>query len=285
MRKDYDSIKQKFELFFDLWKTGKTEEVESLVTKEVHAYFSTVHNKEGNMHTVFGVKTFLMTIPATENMDYEICNYICRINGDKAQQAAEVAVCAYNSAEEYFKYVATFSNSWIKVNDNWVMEEIRVDIKDYPSPLRDYFAEKWHFENELASLTATVHLPCIFPDIDTPYFRIKEAEDVLTEEEKAIECFSKFNYGIDWIIFTYCRDTMDENFENDTRVHFVQKTKFARQRFRYWCSPYKVENVEVNGDKARLTVNSMIDNCLIREVNLVKRGTEWRILNYKEAIN
>lgn len=284
MRKDYDVIKQKFAQFIETWKTRDTSKLGELVTTDVHAYFSTVGtSEEGEQHTLFGVKAFVKDIPVTDTLKYEVCNFICRVNGDMAHQAAEVACVAENNDGKNFVFVATFANGWVKENGEWLMNEIRLDIKDYESPLRDYFAETWYFENPLAILTATVHLPCIFPDVDTPYFRVPEAEDLLTEEEKVEECFSKFIYGIDWIIFTYNRDTMADNFKNQEKHAFIAETKWARQRFRYWCHPYKITSVKIDGDTAVAEMTSMIEDCKIRSAEFVKNNGNWQILGYTEV--
>ena len=180
-------------------------------------------------------------------------------------------------------FVATFCNVWVKVAETWKLAEIRMDVKDYETPLRDYFAEKWYFEEPLANLTASVHLPCIFPDLDTPYFRIPEMEDILTEEEKIKECFAKFCYGIDWIIFKYCKESMHDNFENDEKHHFIAATKFARQRFRYWCSPYSLEITELTEDKASAKATSLVPDCKINRVDFVKENGKWQIIRYSEG--
>jgi hypothetical protein len=132
-------------------------------------------------------------------------------------------------------------------------------------------------------LTATVHLPCIFPDIDNPYYRIPDCEEVLTEEEKIQECFAKFIYGIDWIVFTFCRDAMSDRFENQDKKQFIAQTRWERQRFRYWCHPYTFKNIEIQGDKATADISSMIEDCRIRKVEFVKEPEGWRILNYAEG--
>lgn len=285
MRKDYDEIKQKFAEFIDTWKTRKLDVINDIVKEDVHAFLSTVGNsEEGEQHSLFGIRAFVQDIPQTDTLEYEICHFICRVHENQAHQAAEVPCIAKNKNGEYFTCVATFCNGWRKENDQWKIEEIRMDVQAFESPLADYFKKTWYFEKELAVLTATVHLPCIFPDIDNPYYRILECEDVLTEEEKVQECFARFIYGIDWIEFTFCRDSMSDRFENDDKKMFIAKTKWVRQRFRYWSHPYTFRKLEVHGDTATAQVSSLLEDCKIRNVEFVKEPKGWQILSYVEGV-
>jgi len=285
MRKDYDAIKQNFTSFIETWKTRDVECLKDLVAVDVHGFLSIIGSSEGGeQHSLFGIRAFVQDIPQTDHMDYEICHYICRVNGNQAHQAAEVPCIAKNNNGDYFTYVATFCNGWIKEDETWKMNEIRMDIMEYESPLSEYFKKTWYFEDNLAVLTAAVHLPCVFPDIDNPYYRIPECEDVLTEEEKIQECFAKFIYGIDWIVFTFCRDTLSDGFKNKDKKTFVAETKWERQSFRYWCHPYMFENIEINGDFAVARLSSMIDDCRIQKVEFVKEATDWKILSYAEGV-
>ena len=59
MRKDYNIIKDKFNTFIHSWKTKETEDLENLVITDIHAFLSTVNNKEGEQHTIFGIRDFI----------------------------------------------------------------------------------------------------------------------------------------------------------------------------------------------------------------------------------
>lgn len=287
MREDHDIIKGKFSAFIDTWKTGRTDILAGLVREDVHAYLSVVgSSEEGEQHSLLGIKAFVEAIPKSDSVDYDICQYVCRINGCRAHQSAEVPYLASNDDGSYFLCVATFCNAWVKEGGAWLMEEIRMDVKDYDSPLSDYFKKAWYFESNEAVLTATVHLPCIFPDIDNPYYRVPSCEDVLTEEEKVEEAFFKLIYGVDWIVFTFCRDTLSEEFvspRGQDRKAWIAETKWARQRFRYWCHPYKVERVQIKGDLATADVSSMLADCLIRQVSFAREDGVWRVLSFTEG--
>lgn len=282
MREDYDIIKGKFISFISMWKSKNTKSLDEIVLKDVKAYFSVVHNKEGGQHTIFGVEKFIYSIQATDQMHYKICNYLCHVKDKKAQQCAEVSCICSNDTGEYFLFVAAICCSWVKISSQWKMAEIRIDIKDYDSPLKELFSNEWYFEEELAVFSATVHLPCILPDIDIPYFKIPDPEKLLTEEEKVIECFSKYNYGVDWLMFKLVKDALSDKFENDDKQHYIASKKFERQRFRYWCSPYYVTSISMNNVYASIKTISDIPNCNIEMVKFLKEDNIWRIISIKE---
>ena len=284
MRKDYDVIKQTFKAFIDTWKSRKTDELNEIVKPNVHAYFSAVKEAtDGGQHSSFGVKDFILDIPKTDEFEYAICNYVCRIKGKDAQQVSEVACTAANHDGQYFKFIAVICNSWVKENDKWLISEMRVDIKHFESPLLEQFAETWHFEEPLAVLSGLVHLPCIFSEIDSPYAKIPVAEDLLTEEEKVEECFIKFNYGIDWIMYRYVKETLADDFKNDDKRHFIAYTKFANQRYRYTCHPYITKLIEINGNNAVGMFETVIPENAEMQVEFIKEKDKWQILSIESG--
>ena len=296
MRNDYNAIKQKFELFIADWQTGKIDRLPELVKKDVRAYFSIVNNEQpigletagvksepdGAQHSIFGVKDFILDTPKTDKVEYQICNYVCRMNGNIAQQAAEIACIASNMDGKYFKYVAIFCNTWSKEKEGWLINEIHMDLKHEDSPLLNEFAKVGYFEEPLAVLTSSVHLPCIFPELDSPYFKIRNAEDVLSEEEKVMDCFNRFNYGIDWIVFKDVKDMLADDFRNEEKHHYIAYTKFARQRYRYSSNAYTFKSLKIDEDKAYAIVESIVPKYIQKSVNFVKRTNCWQILSIEE---
>lgn len=280
MRKDYDLIKKNFEDFISTWQTKDINPLDKLIKKEVVAYLSIVKSEQdGSQHSIFGIRDFVLDIPVTDHFDYTIGNYVCKMNEAKAQSAAEVQVVASNNDGKYFKFIATITVSWTKEDNNWLAEEIRMDVQPYSSPLMDEFAQVWHFEDNLAVLSGTVHLPCIFPEFDSPYNKITDAIDVLTEEEKVADCFYKFNYGVDWLVFRYVKETLADDFKNDDKAHFINNTKFTRQPYRYHSSAYRYKSIDVKKDKAVGVFESVVPDLVTKTVEFVKNDDKWQILS------
>lgn len=294
MRYDYDQIKQKFTDFIEAWQNKKITHLEEFVCKDVHAYLSVINTEQpvgletagvksetdGAQHTIFGIRDFILDTPVADNTEVHICNYVCRLHEDLAQQAAEVACKAINRDGRYFQYIAIFCNTWRKKTGKWLMEEIHLDIKHEGGPLVDEFRKVWYFEEPLAVLTKSVHLPCIFPELDSPYYKIRETEDILTEVEKVMDCFYQFNYGIDWIIFKDVKKTLHENFKN--KREFIAQTKFARQSYRYSSHAYTCRAVEIKGDFAEAIVETWIPAHQVKRIAFCQNKGPWQILSIGE---
>jgi hypothetical protein len=179
---------------------------------------------------------------------------------------------------QIFKYIAVFSDYWKKGVDGWRIAEMRMDLNGYGPQRQEEFSKVWHFEPSLAVLTPTVHLPCIFPEIDNPYYRIPQEYEMLTETEKITECWYKFQYGIDWIHFMWVKETVADDFQNDNKRHFIARQKFLRQRFRYHCSGSVLEDIKMEGDMASGVSRTLVPEVKEQTVYFVKRNERWQIL-------
>jgi hypothetical protein len=165
------------------------------------------------------------------------------------------------------------------------MAELRMDMQDFPSPGREKYAEKWYFEDPIAVLTATVHIPCIFSEMDNPYYRLPDAPDLLTEEEKIAECWYKFHYGIDWIMFLWVKETLADDFKNEEKRHFIAERKFTRQRYRYHMSGCLLEEIQICGDHAVAISKELVPEEQEKKVSFVRRNQKWQIMEIEEGVH
>ena len=277
-----EKIKAQFTRYMELWKSRRTEQLKTLVHPEVGVWLSTCpHTPDGSQHGLFGVQDFIDAIPRTDGLSYEITNFICRFQGGSARQYAEAAVKAWNDSAGSFSFVAMFANRWeLQADGCFLMTEMRMDINPIGGELRGYFEKEWLFEPEKAVLTENVHLPCIFPEMDSPFlYGGKDAEE--TAEDGITECLSRFFYGMDQLQFIHVKDVLSEDFEGG-KYRYVVTQKFLRQPLRYRSHPYAVRELRVNGDRADVTLASILESFPLLCVVLVREDTAWKILSIKE---
>lgn len=280
-RNDYESIYRQFSRFIDVLKSKKIENLNNLVEEEAEIYLSVINNINGENHTLECLKMFILDIPEVKRIEYKICNYICRLNDiNEAYQCAEVVVVFQNDNEKPFQCVITFCNQWVYIQNNWKILKIRGDFDNVNSSLMYAFKKRWYFENKIADLKSATHLPCILPDLDSPYFHVPLFESCLSEYELIEECFYKFLYGIDWLIFKYCKETLSNKFVNKRK--FIIKEKFLRQVYHYTSHPYYFETIVIHNNQAVAQVNSLLEQCKIKEVSFYKKKNKWEIIEFKE---
>lgn len=268
-RKDYDEIKEKFGIFVSTWRNKKTELLDEVIDPEIVCYMSIVKAyTDGSQHSRSGVKNFIKDFPKSDVLHTRICNYVCRIHEQEAVQSADIVIEALkfekgNDKAKTFEGTAMLVNHWSKTENGWIMDELRMDVCPHGGDL-ETFTEEWYFDEPLAKYHEGVHFPCIQGECDSPWNRIKEAEDVLTEEEKIQEVFAKYNFGVDNLMFNHVDDVLSESLMAAmppwgpmNKRHYLECLKFHRQKDRYWAHPVRVKKIEIKDDHAQLHLYRM----------------------------
>ena len=310
-RQDYDEIKNKFGSFIASWKTRNTEKFDELFDPEVLCYMSIVKAyTDGSQHSRFGIKNFIEDFPKSDVLHTRICNYVCIIHGYEAQQIADIVVEALkvekNAQISSFECTAMLVNHWKKTDNNWVIDELRMDVCSHGGDLAT-FLQEWYFDEPLAKYYPGVHFPCINGELDSPWKRIPDAEDVLSEEEKIMESFAKYNFGVDNIVFEHVEEVLSDNLiakmppwgPMDKR-HYLTCLKFHRQKDRYWAHPVRVKRIDIEEDHAVLQLYRMAGHkqrnhpykytkanlhmehaCGRYVLDFIKEDEEWKICKWK----
>ena len=266
-RKDYDEIKTKFQAFLNLWKKGVTEGLEALVIADAKCNLSTVRDySDGSQHSIYGVRNFILDTPKADVFHITACNYVCRLGYGKAQQSA-VTVCRASKYEgetvKSFEFSCLFVNSWVQTEDGWKISQLRMDIVDSKGDYKE-FEEAWYYEEPKAKWFVGVHLPVVQGEMDSPWRCIPDAEDVLTEEEKVLDVFNRYAYGIDTLAFSHVDETMSERIVVNMapwgtmdKRGFLTTLKYHRQPSRYWTHSAKPELIQMDEDKCILKLYRM----------------------------
>lgn len=128
----------------------------------------------------------------------------------------------------------------------------------------EQFRDGWYMEDTKPQTWPGVHYPCICGELESPWHRIPEAEDVWTEEEKVYEAFVRYAFAIDNLVFGELdKAATDDVIANiapwgamDKRT-WITSLKYHRQRERQWGHPTKIKSIEVQGNTAKMELYRM----------------------------
>lgn len=193
----------------------------------------------------------------------DICNFVCRLTGESAAQSALVVSRLRQKSPvgvgEAFEYTALFVNRWAKDGQTWKMAEMRMDIMDWAGD-HDAFSLPFQWEGTQWRPGAT--LPQICGELDSPWAMAPLAQDVLSEEEKILEAFSRYAFGIDTLTFGLLPGVLAPDLTVRmapwgimTLHSFLSTLKYQRQSVRHWAHPVLPEKVEVCGDTASVILH------------------------------
>ncbi|MGG5318549.1 nuclear transport factor 2 family protein [Enterococcus sp. AZ072] len=268
-KKDYNEIKNKFNEFVETWKTKEVKKLDRIIDSEIECYLSIVAAyADGSQHSKFGVKSFVRDFPKSDQLHTRVCNFVCKSNQHEAQQSAEVVGTALSfekstNKTKSFEFTAIFSNHWIKKEKNWMIDEMRMDVCSHGGDI-ETFTTEWFFEDTVVKTTPGLHYPCISGELDSPWNRIKDAEDYLTEEEKIEEAFSKYNFGVDNLAFDHVNSVLSEDLSGAmppwgpmNKRHYLECLKYHRQKDRYWAHPVLIYDLQVDKDIAKVLAYRM----------------------------
>lgn len=267
-RQDYDEIKEKFGVFVSTWRSKKVELLDGMIDEEIQCYLSIVKAyTNGAQHSLSGVKSFILDFPKSDLMHTRICNYICRLKDGDAVVSADVVIEAlqFEKGKEEaknFEATAMMVAHYRKTEGGWIMDELRMDVCKHIDEIESF--KEWYFDEPLARTYVGVHYPCIQGEKDSPWNRIPDSEDILTEEEKILETFAKYNFGVDNLMFNHVDDALSESIIGDmppwgpmNKRHYLECLKFHRQKDRYWAHPVRVKSMEIDGEHAVLHLYRM----------------------------
>lgn len=196
--------------------------------------------------------------PVQDARVVHVCNFVCRLAGDVASQSA-MAVFRERAGEEKNRAgecTALFAAQWRRQEKEWLIAELRMDIMDISCDAASFMPGA-----PLHPLLAAAgsELPHINGELDSPWIRVADAEDVLTEEEKIQETFARYAFGIDTLAFA----ELPSVFLPDLSVNmppwglmdlrtFLTTLKAQRQTVKHWAHPAITDTVTVSGNQAVL---------------------------------
>ncbi|WP_320973731.1 nuclear transport factor 2 family protein [Dysgonomonas capnocytophagoides] len=266
-REDYLEIKEVFNTFIRAWGKADTNILDHCFTAECACHLSIVKKYPcGSQHGLIGIKDFIAKQPQPDFFYITPCNFVVRIKENEAQQST-ILVCRCgvfeNDNVRIIEFSALLSNHWTKTEGGWKIDDFKMDITECSGEYTE-FIENWYFEKQDLAYYHGIHLPVISGELDAPWFRIPQEEDVKTDEERILEAFSRYAYGIDTLNFSL----LTEALANDLVVNmapwgamdkreFMQTLKYKRQAVRYWNHPALLDCVLLHENSADLRLHRM----------------------------
>lgn len=270
-RVDYDTIKKQVAEFVSTWRSHDTGILDQLFYEDVSSIISVAPGSNYGWDRLEGVRKFVETYPRTDYLQMSIYNFACRLWGEEAHQSA-IVICESEKCVEgqealdVLYYSVQIVTHWIKKDGVWKASELRLDVNPYTrtsDAIYDYFCKTWHFGNQKAYPIEGQRTPAVVGELDSPWIRMPQAEDVLTEIEQIKDCANQMYFGADYLIqdqrlamrsrhlFTNSeRYGLDEG-----RRKVVSDMRYKRQKVRYWCHPFRYIDATFNEDHTRCRIN------------------------------
>lgn len=263
-------IKSLFAHFVQAWMQKDGTDLEEIVDPNVQFYTSTSFEKDGRMHGFYPLLEWIKTSPVIDPV-YEICDELIRTQQETSAYWAKVSC----KSKDGFLFIAHFS---LIIRKGKIVL-IRMDVQPFAFSVQ---AEKvWYFEKQEARLTADAHIPCIFPELDNPYFQIKSDEsEAKTEKYQIQEMWAKYAYGLDWTMYSWVKEALSDIFEN--KRGYIASNKFANQRFRYHFQAWCMDDVQIDGHMAKSRMHTIIPEYKEQIVTWIKDG-KWQIAKIEQV--
>lgn len=170
--------------------------------------FSTIGHHEGIQNIK---KVLSWPGPKVDASRATIWNFVARSHENYGVSNAYVQ--AVKTVEDKINVYPFFFGSEIfceykKIDRNWKISHIRSDLC-YAEGNNLFVKGKWQLmdENKYDG-----HLPMINPELDNPWYKIKEDDETQSDEEAVFELMSKYAYAFDHGDFTFLRTFVTEDF-------------------------------------------------------------------------
>ena len=321
---DYNEIKENFHKFANGWVTGEVDMLDDAVLPDVKAYFSIFGSQNCMARSALKANLAVRT-HKTNYGHVQVNNYVCLIEGNHAQQIAYLNGIFSDDSDgnyEHYCWSGQMANHWVKTSQGWRMDVMRFDLnlddanilgridEDLSfivnkGPGNIEFVSNWQGIIDRAGWFQGTRLPAICPELDAPWYAIKNRENIGTDEEQLAEIFYKYCFAID----TDCFKLFDEVFSpyvtasifwgtQDFR-QLLQTLKLNRAGSRRCQHMGRFGKCIVEGDSAYYEVNSKNPITFFKPTitkadeadaddwstfrwlcNAVKENGEWRIIRF-----
>ena len=278
---DYNEIKANFRKFADGWASGEVDLLDDAVMPDVKAYFSIFGPERAMARSALKENLAIRTHTTTYG-NIDVNNYVCLIEGDHAQQIAYLNGIFSDDTDgnyEHYCWSGQMANHWVKTSKGWRMNEMRFDLNldDYQmlgrrdddlsfiinkGPGNIEFVSNWLGIIDKAGWFKGTRLPTICPELDAPWYVIKNPENIGTDEEQLAELFYKYCFAIDTDCFLLFTETFSPYVTasifwgtQDFR-QLLQTLKLNRAGSRRCQHMGRFGKCTVNGDHAYYEVNS-----------------------------
>lgn len=254
-RNDYQEIRTAFNTFIKAWETGKFELLDDIVSADVSAEFSIF----GECHSRENVKGKLKERPSYTYTRFETGNFVALIEGCHAYQSGcVIGMFADDSGDNYryYQWGGNFCNVFTYLDGRWMITDIKFDLQDDIGDRT--LVEQWTPINDRLGWYTGVPLPVISGEIDVPWYKCSNRENIGTEEEQIEELYYRYALGIDCNTFRLLEDVFSESlvmnmypFGVMNKRTFIATLKVHRQAYtRRWHHVGYFKSIQIHDNTA-----------------------------------
>ncbi|MDO4345178.1 MAG: nuclear transport factor 2 family protein [Eubacteriales bacterium] len=231
------------------------------------------------------------------------CGSVIRICENRGAQSAEITGVASSEKDGFraCQFAGICVAEYEKRKNKWETISVKMDITHAEGNFKS-FIEKLPVHEQSLGWHKKIRLPAVSGELDSPFGKIPSAEEGLTEQEKILQSFYRYIFGIDTASFENVSQVLAENvmvimepFGMMDKRTFLQTIKLQRMTERFWIHPVLPEKVQVTKDEAKAYFLRLMghgkrwlqfapDNvknvpvCGSYDVDFKRQGGEWKII-------
>lgn len=228
---DEKMIECLFQRFVQSWQSGKTNNLDEIVTTDCDIDFS-IFDK-GIRVEQFKKELAYRGLEPTYTR-FEIYNYVCAIGENKAAQAGVVQgvfVDEKSEKKSNFTFNGFMVNSLIKTEEGWKFDALRfnlgstsdnharlytsgVGVSYYES--NTDFVKNWHMIDFVVGWHKNGRILSVVPEIDAPWYAIKNRKNKGTDEQQIKELLYRYCFALDYD----CLELYEGVFSEDVKAKY-----------------------------------------------------------------
>jgi hypothetical protein len=254
-QQDVQQIKAVLVKFLRSWTTRNIQDLDTCFIPEAACSLGVVRK---NPFSLDDLHRFVLSTAACTTFRIDLANFVALVRGSEAQQSACLLAVATQSAGTSFRsfeFQAICSNSFVRTSSGWKIWELKIDFID---PHGDFteFARDWCCDSRIGWHQDGI-LPVIVGELDSPWVRIPDPENNLSELDAVLMPFFRYAFGLDTLSMAEISPVLADGltvvmppYGTMDKRSFLATLKIQRQTEKTWIHPVELHSAEINGDRA-----------------------------------
>lgn len=230
-QKDYDEIRQNFIRFIKAWEKGNVGELDYCMVADLFAEFSIFGPTNLSRETLKKQLAAYTEFPGYAR--FEILNFVCLIEGNKAQQSAGITgIFTRKDGTSRYWFSGIFTVTHKKTMFGWRITHIHFDLLNdntvsmtrdgqghlelIPSEREFPYVKNWIPINDRTGWFKGAPLPMVSGEYDAPWYVIRNRENIGGDAEQIQELFYCYCFAVDTNTF----QLFDRIFDSDAVTDF-----------------------------------------------------------------
>lgn len=298
-------IYEKFSSYVRAWESGMVELLDAVLEKKTFIQTSIL----GSFYSRDAFKGRLKESRNNlEFSEFEITNYVCRIDGDIAQQYAAISGKTSDGIREDYQFCGAFVNKFVRMENGWRISESSFDLLDdntvycrfddngtfrKTKKKTEFAAPNWHLIWDDVAVYDGCRLPVILGELQAPWYVIA-CNEQMADEDAVKELFYRFAFAVDMSSLSLLVDILADNVsfksivlgecekENGLQaIKGIKRTIGQRgQHLAYFTK------LNVDEDEAEAVIQCKSPGIIngIYVMKAVKENEEWRIVGLEFTV-